>query len=424
LDWKQQVVDSRGIRSLHLPESRPLSLYAETDDRKIHAFDPAIGVYQWITPIGVSLQAPPCATEQSLYLVGGHMLLSIDIAPREPPARPSGILKWRLPLDFAPSGRPAAGGRTEELPHDPFVAIAALTNALHVIPVKTLDEAMADVERGSRKYLPIYRGLKQWHFQTTAPITAAPIVPPAGERDAVIFATEEGIVRKRSLKAFQDTPYTGWDFPGRGGRIGPVRADPVYHEATIDPAGGKSEGYCYVGGSDDHTLYILRVRDGYLQAKMVLGGPIESPPVISGADPAKMRIYVACAGDGLYCLDIPEPEWQRLTRRIYSKTAGGEWTNEQGEIEVHIENFPLWPLRVRWKAAGVDRFLMEGRRAAYLLDSRGKRILAIEREGGSILGELPVPSADFLVGTPPGSSEGRIFLATRNGEIYAYKEKP
>lgn len=433
IDWAVRMPQDAPFRSAHLIGAgiRRTSILLETEENRLISLQRDSGIKNWLVQLQDPIEFPPVQTHARLFCIGNDTLYSIDtrhfVSPlaedREllPQGRELGVLRWRVPLEFAAATAPASNDR--------FVAIGSHDRgSMYSVPIDRVDHAFAEIAAGRHGSLMETRITHIWQHNTRSRITAPPVVPDthdaeqADVADLVIYATHEGRVYGRSLKYYENAIRSvAWEFPERG-TIGAVMAPMTSHQGVV-----------YVG-AEDHTLYALRQESGYLQGKITLNGPIAGQPVVIGSDPETLRIYVLAEGDGLSCVRVDNATWIRRQRRAVINLPDEDGQLHPESIETPL---PRWPLSVVWRIEGPERVLMEGAHRVYLYAPSDRTIWAVDKETGTVAWRERATGVDFLLtdttdpegfGTPETTGHippflNRLFVVSRQGYVISIKEK-
>ncbi len=416
--WKFQTTregvsrDKSALLQLHLSGASPAeynTLYAQTADYAVYAVDLATGTPLWMNHrIPGPLTVPPSQTDRNLFLVHGDTLYVFDVA-RKPERvdddgrvlslfKPSGELRYRLPLAFIPSTAAASNDR--------FVAFGSSTGDIYSIPIYRIDAA---IEEG--KIPPLLPSLIQWRHPSQG-IVHQPLWCPRTKtegqaRDTLVASMASGRLLKCSLSEFKTDGVGAWEFL----KSGRFACGPFVHRQYI------------VTGSLDHSIYVLDAVDGYYLGGIDLGGPIRTSPVMIGQAPERFRIYANADGKGFCQVRVDDPHHIRHTTEILEP-------NLEGELKpiATIER-KRWLMSVTWRIPASLQFVAEGLRSLYLWNEKTSELLAVDPATGAEQWKQKLAGVSFILTHPadptdlqPTSPAPRIVLGTPDGTLYCFRE--
>ncbi|HOW28331.1 MAG TPA: PQQ-binding-like beta-propeller repeat protein [Elusimicrobiota bacterium] len=208
---------------------------------------------------------------------------------------------------------------------------------------------------------------------------------PVIEGNAVIAGANNGIISAFSLT--DGTPLWAYQTSGN-----------IFYSSLA----GDGQGYVYgVAGGDDPKLYAFRVSDGSLKT----GYPVslvDLSPIPGVGKPASETSSVAIAGDRLYvCMTGVDGGSVKL--KIYCRNlsdGGPVWSQEIG-------NTPEGLGYASTPAVAND---------VVYVGSGDKKLYLFKAADGTSLGTLTL---DHKIVSSPAVSNGKIFIATLGGSIYA-----
>lgn len=416
--WKFQTIregvpkNQSALLQLHLSGASPAeynTLYAQTADKAVYAIDLSTGTPLWMNRrIPGPLTVPPSQTDRNLFLVHGDTLYVFDVE-RKPELvddagkavtffKPSGELRYRLPLAFIPSTAAASNDR--------FVAFGSSTGDIYSIPIYRIDAAIEE-----NRIPPLLPSLIQWRHPSQG-IVHPPLWCPRAKgdghaRDTLVAAMADGKLLKCSLSDFKTNGVGAWEFT----KSGHYACGPFVHRQYI------------VTGSLDHSIYILDAVTGYYLGGIDLGGPIRTSPVMIGQSPDRFRIYANAEGKGFCQVKVDDPLHIRHRTQILEKNLEGE------QVPVATIERPRWLLSETWHISASLQFVAEGLRSLYLWDAKTSDLLAVDPATGAEQWRQRLVGISFILTHPadptdmrPTSPSPRIVLGTPDGTLYCFRE--
>ena len=221
------ALENEHIRQLYVCEEM---VFAETDSKRLFAFDRNSGIPQWIYTVGDSLDFKPVVYKDEIYLIGMAKLHIVD--------RATGNLLVKKAFDFIPSSPLCV---TEN-----YIYLGAWDNFLY-----TLERKKGDFE---------------WRYRIDGHILGTPVM-----MDGSLFfpGTDQ---RVYSINANHGSTSKEWSQEGRYETLSPNVSGVV---AQSDPP-------VVYFGSRDYNLYSLNRVTGILRWKFESGGEIEQSPYLLG----------------------------------------------------------------------------------------------------------------------------------------------